>query len=119
MLDLKPKDHETLCTIAKQCFKTPIEIWAYGSRVNGDSHDASDLDLVIRTADLAPLVFGELLEFQEQLQESNIPILVQVMDWNKIPESFQSNILKKYEVVYSNEQDLADFSPPLMLNPDS
>ena len=24
------------------------EVWAYGSRVNGRSHDASDLDIVLR-----------------------------------------------------------------------
>ena len=111
MLDIREKDHKTLCNIAKNCFNNSVEIWAYGSRVNGDSHDASDLDLVIRTADLSPLDFGELLDFQEQIQESNIPILVQVMDWNKIPESFHLNILKKYEVVYSTKDCRADFSP--------
>ena len=114
MLDIREKDHKTLCKIAKECFKTAIEIWAYGSRVNGDSHDASDLDLVIRTADLAPLDFRELFNFQEQLQESNIPILIQVMDWNKIPESFHTNILKKYQVIYSNEQGIANSCLPLM-----
>lgn len=111
MLDLRDKDHKNICTIAKKCFKTPIEIWAYGSRVNGDSHDASDLDIVIRTVDSVPLALGELLDFQEQIQESNIPILVQVMDWNKIPESFRTNILKKYQVIYSTEHCRADFSP--------
>ena len=103
MLDLRQKDHKVLCHISKKCFKSSIEIWAYGSRVNGNSHDASDLDLVIRTADFSPLAIGELLDFQEQIQESNIPILVQVMDWNKMPESFHSNILKKYEVIYSTK----------------
>ena len=103
MLDLRDKDHNSICKIAKKCFKTPIEIWAYGSRVNGDCHDASDLDIVIRTVDLVPLASGELLDFQEQIQESNIPILVQVLDWNKIPESFHTNILKKHEVIYLNK----------------
>ena len=111
MLNLREKDHKALCQIANECFKTPVEIWAYGSRVNGDSHDASDLNLVIRTYDFALLVYRELLDFQEQIQESNIPILVQVMDWNKIPESFHINILKKYEVIYSQEHCRADFSP--------
>jgi len=119
MLDIREKDHKTLCNIAKECFKIPIEIWAYGSRVNGDAHDASDLDLVIRTIDLAPLDFRELFNFQEQLQESNIPILVQVMDWNRIPESFHLNILKKYEVVYSTKQSGAGVSPPHTSRPDS
>lgn len=45
---LRDKDRRTLCEI----FETsplPIEVWAYGSRVNGTAHDASDLDLVVRT----------------------------------------------------------------------
>lgn len=25
------------------------EIWAYGSRVNGDAHDGSDLDLTVKS----------------------------------------------------------------------
>jgi len=102
MLKLREKDHNSLIEIANKCFKTPIQIWAYGSRVNGDSHDASDLDLVVRSK--KKLEWDELLSFQEGIQESNIPILVQVMDWNKIPESFHQNIIKNYVVLYSNEQ---------------
>ncbi|WP_394370317.1 nucleotidyltransferase domain-containing protein [Pedobacter segetis] len=32
-----------------------MQVWAYGSRVNGDAHVGSDLDLVIRTPDLKRL----------------------------------------------------------------
>lgn len=101
MIDIRDKDHKSLCNIANECFTTPIEIWAYGSRVNGESHDASDLDLVIRTADFTPLAINELIDFKEQLQASNIPIIIQVMDWNRIPKSFHSNILKNHELIYS------------------
>lgn len=101
MINLSKKDQEALCRIAENCFSSPIEIWVYGSRVNGDSHAASDLDLVIRTADLSPLDRRELMDFQEQVQESNIPILVQAFDWEKLPQSFHANILKKYEVLFS------------------
>ena len=30
-----------------------LEVWAYGSRVNGGSHPGSDLDLVLRVANPA------------------------------------------------------------------
>ena len=30
-----------------------VEVWAYGSRVNGESHDGSDLDLALRGPALA------------------------------------------------------------------
>jgi len=50
------------------------EVWAYGSRVNGRSHDGSDLDLVLRSPTLKPLG-GEYLYFSEALHRSNIPVL--------------------------------------------
>lgn len=100
MLDLRKKNHNTLCEIANHCFKVSIEIGAYGSRVNGDNHESSDLDLVIRTTDLSALEWDELLDFKEQIQQSNIPILVQVFDWKKLPKSFHDNILANYEVIF-------------------
>ena len=101
MLHLRNKDRKALCQIAEQCFTAPIEIWAYGSRVNGDSHDASDLNLVIRRANLTAVDWQELMNFKEKLQHSNIPILIQSFDWNSLPESFHRNILKNYVVIFS------------------
>ena len=74
------------------------EVWAYGSRVTGESHEGSDLDLVVRGPELKPLddSFFELLEAIEQ---SNIPILVQVHDWARLPESFHAEIDRDYVVV--------------------
>ena len=37
------------------------------------------------------------MKFKKKIQESNIPIIVQVLDWYKIPESFRKNILSNYE----------------------
>lgn len=48
---LRDKDREKLITIFSGV-DTAFEVWAYGSRVNGDAHEGSDLDLVIRTPDL-------------------------------------------------------------------
>ena len=31
------------------------EVWAYGSRITGESHEGSDLDLVARGPELKPL----------------------------------------------------------------
>ena len=102
MINLREKEREAICRIAENCFTQPVEIWAYGSRVNGDSHAASDLDLVVRAEGLKPVDWRELMAFREQIRESNIPILVQIFDWAKLPQSFRANILKKYEVLFSN-----------------
>ena len=73
-------------------------VWAYGSRVNGQSHEGSDLDLVVRGPDLEPLGV-EFLDLVEALQESNIPILVQVHDWANLPERFHTEIEREYVVI--------------------
>ena len=35
------------------------EVWAYGSRVTGEAHEASDLDLVVRRPNLEALRLGK------------------------------------------------------------
>ena len=74
------------------------EVWAYGSRVNGQSHKASDLDLVVRDPSAQPLGV-EFLDLVEAFQESDIPILVQVHDWARLPESFHREIKRNYVTV--------------------
>ena len=75
-----------------------VEVWAYGSRVNGEAHDASDLDLVLRSPDLKPLG-AEYSELLEALEESNIPFIVQAHDWARLPKPFQREIQQAYIVL--------------------
>ena len=74
------------------------EVWAYGSRVSGESHPASDLDLVLRGPSLEPLG-GGFSDLLEALEDSNIPILVQAHDWARLPEIFHREIERDYVVV--------------------
>ena len=75
------------------------EVWAYGSRVNGRSHAASDLDLVLRSRTLKPVPLGRLSDLNEAFEESNIPLIVQVHDWARIPTSFHDEIKRQYFVL--------------------
>ena len=75
------------------------EVWAYGSRVNGESHENSDLDLVLRGPDLERIPTGQLADLTEALEQFNIPILVQARDWARLPESFHREIERDYVVV--------------------
>jgi uncharacterized protein len=98
---LRDKDRETLTKIF-ETISLPVEVLAYGSRVNGTAHEGSDLDLVIRAHDLKPLpaiVFGGLCE---KIRDSNIPILVELRDWVRLPENFHQQIEKNYEVLFDN-----------------
>ena len=101
---IREKDKQTLLGIFASV-NNPCEVWAYGSRVNGTAHEGSDLDLVIRGRNLAPIPIDVLADLIEKIKESNIPILVELRDWTNLPERFQKNIEQKYEVVFDNRKD--------------
>ncbi len=69
-----------------------VEAWAYGSRVNGRSHDGSDLDLALRAPGLAKIPAEQLADFKDAVCESTIPFLVEARDWARLPERFQREI---------------------------
>ena len=76
-----------------------VEVWAYGSRVNGRSHDGSDLDLALRGSDLKAIPVRRLGDLEEALQESNIPLLVEARDWARLPERFHREIERDHVVL--------------------
>ena len=76
-----------------------VEVWAYGSRVNGRGHDGSDLDLVLRKPDLQKFEADQLRGFEDAVRESTIPFLVDVHDWARLPERFHREIEGDYVVM--------------------
>ena len=84
----------TYISILKQIFDAyckNAEIWAYGSRVNGDCHSGSDLDLVV-------VNYNEhgknLRELKQLIKDSDIPILVDISEFDSLPKSIQNEIRK-------------------------
>lgn len=75
------------------------EVWAYGSRVGGGSHEASDLDLVLRNPGNLQKEIRSLYDLKEAFVESNLPIRVDVMDWARVPKSFHIEIERAHVVV--------------------
>ncbi len=77
------------------------EIWAYGSRISGEAHEASDLDLVVKSFNDSS---KNIYELKELVNNSDIPIIVDILDYNNIPESFQKEIEKNYIVIFGSEK---------------
>ena len=98
---LREKDRKALIAIFETA-DIPLQVWAYGSRVKGTAHSGSDLDLVIRTQNLEKIPIDTFVDLKEKITESNIPILVDLFDWARLPDSFHDNILKNHEVLFSN-----------------
>lgn len=97
-LHLLPRYLELVRTVLSRHLPQ-AEVWAYGSRVNGDCHEASDLDLVVRNPAAFDEALPDLPDLKEALVESNLPIRVDVVDWARIPESFRREIERAYVVV--------------------
>ena len=102
-LDLLSKHRRVLEALLRKHLPD-VEVWAYGSRVNGRSHDGSDLDLVLRGPGLKKIPIDCLAEFEEAVRESNIPFLVEARDWARLPESFHREIERDHVVLAGCEQ---------------
>ncbi len=72
------------------------EIWAYGSRIKGEAHSGSDLDLVVKSFNSDNIY---LFELKELINDSNIPFLVDIHEFDELPKSFQDEIKKDYVIL--------------------
>ena len=81
------------------------EVWAYGSRLNGCGHATSDLDLVVRNPTVPSQPQARLWVLREALSESSLPILVDVLDWARIPDSFRKEIERAHVVLREPSQE--------------
>ena len=73
------------------------EVRAFGSRVNGNPKEFSDLDLAIITD--KPIPFVTIAKLKNEFSESNLPFRVDVVDWTFIEDSFRKLITQKYFVI--------------------
>ncbi len=80
------------------------EIWAYGSRVTAQAHEASDLDLVVRNPTQLTQSVEGLLDAKEAIIDSDLPIRMDMVDWAEIPEHFHLEIGRAYVVVQAGKQ---------------
>ena len=97
-LDMQPQ-HLALLRELLQQHLPHAEVWAYGSRVNGNGHEASDLDLVVRQPLDLKQETPQLGEMREAFIESNLPIRVEIVDWARVPASFHREIEQAYVMV--------------------
>lgn len=77
-------------------FLPNVQVWAFGSRVKGNSRPDSDLDLVVFST---PEQSAAVNALKDAFDESSLPFRVDVLVWNDISESFRNNISECYCVV--------------------
>jgi len=70
--------------------KYPYNFYAYGSRVKGTARKFSDLDLCYQEK----IPTRTITELRWELKESNLPFLVEVVNWKSMRPAFQKMIKK-------------------------
>jgi len=86
-LDLNP-DHLAMVRECLLAYVPDAEVWAYGSRTTGNSHEASDLDLVLRNPNDLMARQENLWELKEAFSEGDLPIMVDVLGLGTAPRQF-------------------------------
>jgi len=97
MIDLAPADLRLVIEILRQ-HVPDCEVRAFGSRLNGHAKTFSDLDLALVSD--APLDWRRLEALKDSFAESDLPIMIDVLDWHSISDEFKAVIEKNYEALY-------------------
>lgn len=86
-LFVKPEHLQMIRDILnKYCPDT--EVYAYGSRINGKAHSSSDLDLTVKNLKKDKFLY----RLRELFSESNIPFLIDINEYESLPENFKKEI---------------------------
>jgi type I restriction enzyme S subunit len=94
-LHIQPK-HWKIVNDILQRWVPEYEVWAFGSRVNGNVKPYSDLDLVI--IGNQPLSLHISAQLDEAFSQSDLPWRVDVVNWATTSEAFR-NVIARHKVV--------------------
>jgi predicted nucleotidyltransferase len=97
-IDLDPVHLEILMDLLRLHLKA-AEVWAFGSRINGQGHPGSDLDLVVRSLTNLQEPQSNLSNLRRALRESRLPFLIDLHDWARLPTAFRDEIEKNHRVL--------------------
>ncbi|MEK6705477.1 MAG: nucleotidyltransferase domain-containing protein [Bdellovibrionota bacterium] len=68
--------------------RTGAQVFVFGSRARGDHYEFSDLDLLVFNLKNAKLLSG----IKEQLEESSLPIRVDIVLNEDLADSYRNNV---------------------------
>lgn len=85
MIKIETQDYQILQGILS---KYPYKFYAYGSRAKGTARKFSDLDLCY----LEDIPDEVIFQIKEELEESNLPFVVELVNWKQMPPKFQELI---------------------------
>ncbi len=85
MIDLSPTHLDEVRRILRETLPG-CEVLAYGSRVEGGAQRYSDLDLAVRAS------AGQLIAARDAFSESDLPIMIDLVDWQDLPAGLRDHV---------------------------
>jgi predicted nucleotidyltransferase len=79
--------------LARQLRRYPVKVYLFGSFASGTESHSSDIDVAIESE--APLPPGVLARLREELEESDIPRRVEVVDLRDSDPAFRARVRKE------------------------
>lgn len=115
-LELTPAETKTVMSLLAR-YLGGTEVWAFGSRTNGNATRTSDLDLVAFTDTEQA---GLIQSAREAFEASDLGFRVDLLEWQEVPESFREEIRRRHVVLTPRRtapgpgwrtRKMADFAP--------
>jgi type I restriction enzyme S subunit len=100
-INLNPHDWDEVQRILRSCVPEN-DVWAFGSRVKGTAKTYSDLDLAIISA--LPLPLAIMAKLRQALDDSDLTIKVDVVDWAQTTPRFRKIIEENKLLVQTGEK---------------
>lgn len=85
-----------------------IKVYLFGSRATGKFKEFSDIDVAIKSKDTN--LKDKLFRIQDDLEESELPFKVDLLNWDEIAKEYLSNI-KKQKVLFWTPKEIEKKSP--------
>ncbi|MDO8587638.1 MAG: nucleotidyltransferase domain-containing protein [Armatimonadota bacterium] len=100
MIDLDPLHLETIKRILAE-YVPDCEALVFGSRARGTAAAYSDLDIALVSNE--KLDWRRIEALKDAFAESDLPIIVDPVDWHSISDSFRAIIESKHEVLKNRQ----------------
>ena len=96
MIDLEPQHLQVVQHILSE-HVPECEVRVFGSRANGTARRFSDLDLALISP--KPIPWEQMEAVKDAFSESDLPIMVDVLDWHEASAGFRKRVLQNFEVL--------------------
>jgi hypothetical protein len=93
-VDTRAGDLEAVRRIVTQALHgLPVRVFLFGSRARGDDRAASDIDVALLSSTPLPRDLSSRL--REALEESHVPVAIELLDLSEAPASLRRRVLEE------------------------